>query len=200
MTDKFLTLGSTLAAFLASLCCLGPLLLGGLGLGAALSATFTPLRPYFLGASAVLLGLGFYFVYRQPKAPEVCEGEVCAPDNRTGRLAKPLLWLATLTVAALALFPVYGGKLLSATSAAAPAATPAVETVELEISGMTCEACAGVVQSYLLEAPGVAEAEVDYAAGRARVKYDPQQTNPVLLVEAVDRSGYQASLPASEEE
>lgn len=67
MKDNTFTLGSVVAAFLASLCCLGPLLLGGLGLGTVLVATFAPLRPYFLALSAFLLAMGFYFVYRKPK-------------------------------------------------------------------------------------------------------------------------------------
>jgi mercuric ion transport protein len=96
MKERSLAIGSTLAAFLASLCCLGPLLLGGAGLGAALVATFGPLRPYFLAVSATLLAGGFYFVYRKPKAAEACAGETCAPQSGTRRMAKPLLWLATL--------------------------------------------------------------------------------------------------------
>ena len=60
MKERSLAIGSTLAAFLASLCCLGPLLLGGAGLGAVLVATFAPLRPYFLAVSGVLLAGGFY--------------------------------------------------------------------------------------------------------------------------------------------
>jgi mercuric ion transport protein len=109
MNGKFLALGSTLAAFIASLCCLGPLLLGGIGLGAVLVATFAPLRPYFLTVSALLLALGFYFVYRKPKPAEACAGEVCVMESPARRWAQPLLWLATLAVAALALFPYYGG-------------------------------------------------------------------------------------------
>ncbi len=66
MKDNTFTLGSVVAAFLASLCCLGPLFLGGLGLGTVLVATFAPLRPYFLALSAILLAVGFYFVYRKP--------------------------------------------------------------------------------------------------------------------------------------
>jgi len=68
MKGRSLAIGSTLAAFLAWLCCLGPLLLGRAGLGAALVAMFAPLRPYFLAVSAILLAGGFYFVYRKPKA------------------------------------------------------------------------------------------------------------------------------------
>jgi hypothetical protein len=55
MKERSLAIGSTLAALLASLCCSGPLVLGGAGLGAVLVATFAPLRPYFLAVSGVLL-------------------------------------------------------------------------------------------------------------------------------------------------
>ena len=194
MTDRFLSLGSAVAAFVASLCCLGPLILGGVGLGAVLMATFAPLRPYFLTLSAMLLALGFYFVYRKPRTAEACEGEVCASDSRARRAAKPLLWLATLAVLALALFPYYGARLLPARAAAPPAATATPATAELKISGMSCEACAGVVKAKLLETAGVVEAEVHYAAGRARVKYDPAKTDPGQLVAAVNATGYQATL------
>ncbi|MBI3669220.1 MAG: mercury transporter MerT, partial [Acidobacteria bacterium] len=95
MNGKSLAVSSTLAAFLASLCCLGPLVLGGVGFGAALVATFAPLRPYFLTLSGVLLALGFYLVYRKPKHAPACEGETCAPESPTRRMAKSLLWLAT---------------------------------------------------------------------------------------------------------
>lgn len=200
MTDKFLSLGSAAAAFVASLCCLGPLVLGGAGLGAVLMATFAPLRPYFLAVSAVLLVLGFYFVYRQPRSAEACAEEVCAVDSRARRAAKPLLWLATLAVLALALFPYYGGRLVSPTAASSPAANVTLATAELKITGMSCEACAGVVKAKLLETPGVTAAEVDYPAGRARVTYDPTKTNPVNLVGAVNATGYSASLPEADQE
>ena len=194
MNEKFLALGSTIAAFVASLCCLGPLVLGGVGLGAALVATFAPLRPYFLVLSAALLALGFYFVYRKPKPVQACEGEVCAPQSRTRRMAKPLLWLATVAVAALAFFPIYGGRLVGSSKAAAPAATVVLQTAELKIAGMDCEVCAGVIQRKLLETRGVIRAEVHYAAGQATVKYDPTQIQTTQLIEAVNAAGYQASL------
>jgi mercuric ion transport protein len=194
VNEKSLAIGSTLAAFVASLCCLGPLILGGVGLGAVLVATFAPLRPYFLAVSAVLLALGFYFVYRKPKALPACEGEVCARDGHAGRLVKPLLWLVAAAVVALAFFPSYGGKLVGASARAPKAAIAQSETVELKISGMLCEACAAVIQHKLLETPGVAAATVDYPGGRAAVQYDPTRTDPARLIATVKRAGYQASL------
>lgn len=194
MNERWFALGSAGAAFVASLCCLGPLLLGGLGVGALLVATFAPLRPYFLTASGILLALGFYLVYRKPRATAACEGEVCAPDSAARRVAKPLLWLATLAVLALALFPYYGGKLVPPTRAAAPSAAAALETIELKIEGMDCEACAGVIRNKLLETPGVATAEVHYPAGHAAVSYDPARATPEALIAAVKSAGYSATL------
>jgi len=193
MNERWFALGSAGAAFVASLCCLGPLLLGGLGVGALLVATFAPLRPYFLTASGVLLALGFYFVYRKPHAAAACEGEVCAPDSPARQVAKPLLWLATVAVLALALFPYYGGKLVRPTRAAAPAASAALETLELNIGGMDCEACAGVIRNKLLETPGVAAAEVHYPAGHAMVRYDAARVTPEALLAAVKSAGYSAT-------
>ncbi len=197
MNEKFLSIGSTVAAFVASLCCLGPLVLGGVGLGAALAATFTPLRPYFLILSGVLLAGGFYFVYRKPQAAEPCAGEVCAPENRSRGMAKPLLWLATAAVAALAFFPAYGGKLVRPARVTSAAANVQLATVELKISGMTCEACAGIVKHKLIGTAGVAGAELDYPGGRATVKYDPTRTGPSGLVAAVNTTGYKAALSDS---
>lgn len=193
MKDKSFAIGSTVAAFLASLCCIGPLLLGGAGLGAVLVATFAPLRPYFLGLSAVLLAGGFYFVYRKPKTTEACAGEACAPQSQGRKLAKSMLWLAAVGVAALAFFPIYGSALLTAGKAAAPAASATLQIAELKIAGMDCPVCAGAIQRKLLDTRGVVKADVRYPAGSATVIYDSTQATPANLLEAVNSTGYQGS-------
>lgn len=193
MNEKSFATGSIIAAFVASLCCLGPLLLGGVGLGAALIGTFAPLRPYFLGLSGVLLAAGFYFAYRKPKTSVSCDGEVCTPQSRTRRMAKPLLWLATVAVAALAFFPSYGAKLVGLSKAGALPAPVASQTAELRITGMTCEVCAGAVQRKLLETPGVLKAEVRYPAGLATVQFDPAKMDTERLISAVNETGYKAT-------
>jgi mercuric ion transport protein len=194
MKDNTFTLGSVVAAFVASLCCLGPLLLGGLGLGTALVATFAPLRTYFLALSATLLAVGFYFVYRKPKPVQACEGEACAPHAPGKRAAKAMLWLTTLAVLALALFPKYGGKLAAASPVPGAVTSTALDNSELRITGMDCEVCASVIQRKLLETPGVAKARVEYPAGHATVQFDPSQITPDKLVEVVNSTGYKASV------
>jgi copper chaperone CopZ len=202
MKERSLAIGSTLAALLASLCCLGPLLLGGAGLGAVLVATFAPLRPYFLAASGVLLAGGFYLVlvYRKPKAAEACAGETCAPESTTRRMAKPLLWVAALAVAALAFFPSYGVKLVGKPAAAASISSATLQTAELKIKGMDCPVCSGVIQRKLLETPGVLKAEVRYPAGSATVQFDSSKTDTSKLIAAVNDTGYKAAVSNSAQE
>ena len=56
--DKSLVAGSVITAGLASLCCIGPIVFGGLGATAvALGAKFEILRPYFLTLTGIFLSL-----------------------------------------------------------------------------------------------------------------------------------------------
>ena len=192
MKERSLAIGSTLAALLASLWCLGPLLLGGAGLGALLVGTFAPLRPYFLAISLIFLAGGFYLVYRRPKAGEACTGETCAPGSGTRRMTKPLLWIAAVAVAVLAFFPSYGVKLAGSPAVPATASLAALQTTELKITGMDCPVCSGVIQRKLLETPGVVKAEVRYPAGSATVEFDATRTNTEKLVAVVKDAGYEA--------
>src|SRR5260370_18469390 len=190
-------MGAALAALLASLCCLGPLLLGGAGLGAVLVATVAPHRPYFLAVSGVLLAGGFYLVYRKPKAAEACAGETCAPESGTRRMAKPLLWVAALGVAALAFFPSYGVKLVGKPAAAASISSATLQTAELKITGMDCPVCSCVIQRKLLETPGVVKADGRYPAASATGQFDSSKTDTTKLIAVVKDTGYQAAVSNS---
>jgi len=75
-----------LAASGASLCCVGPLVLLGLGIGGAWVANLTALEPYspiFAGLTALFLGLAFRKLYL---TPQVCaQGASCADPRRLKR-------------------------------------------------------------------------------------------------------------------
>lgn len=64
-------------------------------------------------------------------------------------------------------------------------------TIELKVSGMTCEGCAKAVTRVLGNVPGVAVAKVDVAAGRASVT---GSACAEALIEAVVAAGYGAKL------
>lgn len=60
--------GSVVTALAASACCIGPVVFTLLGLGgAAFAVALEPYRPVFIGVTTLLLGSGFYLVYRRPR-------------------------------------------------------------------------------------------------------------------------------------
>ncbi len=62
--------------------------------------------------------------------------------------------------------------------------------ITLPVEGMTCGACATTVQKRLQQAPGVHDAVVNYATGKATVNIDDTQVSVAELVRAVRDSGY----------
>ena len=69
------------------------------------------------------------------------------------------------------------------------------ERCDLPILGMHCAACATRIEKALNKAPGVQNAGVNYATGRATVHYDPQTTDAAKLREVVKKTGYDAIVP-----
>ncbi len=63
-------------------------------------------------------------------------------------------------------------------------------TVEFAAQGMTCGSCAARIQKTLEKQDGVADAQVNYATGRALVTLDPHQVEVAHLQHAIDRIGY----------
>ena len=103
MKEIITGVGSVITAFLASLCCIGPVVgvfLGVGGLGAA--ASLEVYRPYFLGITFVFLGGAFYFTYGKKEDCE--EGEACEV-RQGGGWQRTLLWIATGTALIFAAAP-----------------------------------------------------------------------------------------------
>ena len=75
---------------------------------------------------------------------------------------------------------------------------PAVrDTIDLQVSGMTCASCAGRVERALLRVPGVLSASVNLATERVRVEAAAGTAGPADLAAAVRAAGYGATLPAA---
>jgi len=100
-------IAGVIAGITASVCCVGPLVLLGLGVSGAwignLSA-LEPYRPIFIGVTFVFLGLAFRKLYL---VPVVCApGQHCAvPANR--KRQRLIFWFVTIPVIALLSFPWY---------------------------------------------------------------------------------------------
>ena len=62
----------------------------------------------------------------------------------------------------------------------------------LQLSGMHCSACAGIIEQALLGLDGVTAARVSAASQRATVCWDPARTRPSAMLVAIGRAGYAA--------
>lgn len=67
-----------------------------------------------------------------------------------------------------------------------------METIQLNIRGMTCNGCINSVKNVLQKTIGVSSAEVSLEQNSATVIYNPEQINSAQLKAAVENAGYDA--------
>ena len=97
--------GGVVAAAGSALCCAGPVLAVTAGVSGAGLSAFEPFRPYFLGATAFFLVVGFALLDREEK--NACEpGKPCA-DPEVRRRMKLMLWVATGVAVVFATYPTW---------------------------------------------------------------------------------------------
>ena len=99
------SIAGLVTAFLASVCCIGPLVVATLGVGigvtGALASTveflkaLLPYRDVFVGLTLLLLGMSFYQAYRKP---------VCGTRPASG-LNRKWLWIIAAQALVLVLAP-----------------------------------------------------------------------------------------------
>ncbi len=98
-------LAGVLAAFGASACCAGPLLLVALGAGGVWAARLRliePLQPFFLVVALGLVGLAFHRMYIVPR--RCAPGRACAAPAVLRR-QRVVFWGSVVLIKALLLFP-----------------------------------------------------------------------------------------------
>ncbi len=62
----------------------------------------------------------------------------------------------------------------------------------LQLSGLRCAACAGIIEAALMQVPGVLTAQVSAASERVTVQWDPARAQPSALLAAVRSAGCEA--------
>lgn len=85
--------------------------------------------------------------------------------------------------------------LISALIAAIPLSASAGPTraVTLDVKNMSCAACPITVKKALMKVPGVESTTVDFEAGTAVVRFDPDKTNVEALTRATGDAGFPSS-------
>lgn len=105
MKNKYFISGSIITSLLASICCIGPLILAMLGLtGVAAFSFLEPLRPYLISASVVLFGFAFYFVYRKKAIVNKDDKRRIITSSKKDRLA---VWIAFIISIAVIFVPFF---------------------------------------------------------------------------------------------
>ena len=67
---------------------------------------------------------------------------------------------------------------------------PSLTRIDIPVEGMTCAACAVRIGKGLGKLDGVEQADVNLAAGRATVRFDPARTDRVELAAKIESLGY----------
>lgn len=182
------SVGGVTAAVIASLCCIGPVLVVFLGVGsiAAFSA-FEIYRPYLIGLTVALTGLAFFLMYRKREVK--CEDGTCKMESAS-TWAKTGVWTVTILATLAVGFPYFG----FAPQASVNNAVDSTAVVTLTITGMDCRACAAGIQGSLASIKGVRKARVDFPSGKGTVEYDSRIVKTALFVERVKENGFTATI------
>lgn len=65
-----------------------------------------------------------------------------------------------------------------------------METITMNVNGMTCGGCVASVTRVLKSVPGVSDVAVTLNPGAAKVTFDPARTAAPALRNAVEDAGY----------
>lgn len=188
------SVGAVVSAVLSSACCWLPLLLVAVGVSAgSVSGFLDAYRPWLLGVTGGLLAVAFYLTYFRKEACDPAS-TCAAPSTRLQQVNKVMLWVATVLVAAFALFPNYVGAFLDDGSVdLPPAAADSLEVVEVDVQGMTCEACAVSLTTALEQVSGVRRVAVSFPNKLATLHVTPNTSREEIL-QAIRETGYQGTV------
>ncbi len=179
-------------AIAASLCCITPvlaLIAGTSGIASSFS-WLEPFRPYLIGITILVLSFAWY----QKLKPRTAEEIAC--DCETDK--KPSFWqsklfLGIVTVFAILMmaFPYYGSVFSPDPKKEVTIVLQNnIQTLHLNVEGMTCSSCDNNVENAAYQAGGVIDAKADYRTGKAVVKFDKTKTSADKIIKSINATSY----------
>jgi copper chaperone CopZ len=184
-----------MTAIAASLCCITPVLAALAGIS-GLASTFSwlePARPYFMGATVLVLGFAWYQKLGNKQTDTVnCD---CETDQKPSFWqSRKFLGIVTVVAVLLLAFPSYASVFFSdAENTAVVASQDDLQKVEFTIKGMTCTGCEHHVKSEVNKLDGIIEVSVSYEKGNAIVKFDKTKTSIEAITAAINSTGYKVT-------
>jgi len=183
---------SAFTSIAASLCCITPVLalIAGSGSMASSLSWLEPARPYLIGLTIIVLGFAWY----QKLKPAVDECSCDVGEKPKFLQSKTFLLTITLFAALMLSFPVYSKVFFSNTKKETVQVEKSnIQTVELKIKGMTCQACEEHVNLEVNRLPGIIKSTVSFENRNALIQFDSSKTAVAKIIDAVHKTGYKVT-------
>ena len=183
-----------LSAVAASLCCITPVLalISGASGVASTFSWLEPARPYLIGITVLVLGFAWYQKLKPRTAEEIqcaCEEDEKPPFMQT----KKFLGIVTVFATMMLAFPYYAHIFYPSNDQKEVVIVNAsdLQTVNFDIKGMTCNACASHVENDVSKLPGIVNVTASFEAAKATVEFDQSKVSNSQIEEAINATGYQ---------
>lgn len=183
-------IAGVIAAIVASLCCITPVLalIGGLSGAASAFSWLEPFRPYLIGFTILLFSYAWYKKLK-PKPADDCG---CAENEKPKFIqSKTFLFISTVFAALMLAFPYYSHIFFPKDKKQVIIIDKNdIQTAEFKISGMTCQGCEEEVKHEVNKLTGIIKADVSYEKGTAEIQFDKSKTNIEEITKAINSIGY----------
>ena len=178
-----------IAALAASSCCIPPLIVSIAGIGGASSSLswMEPFRPYLIGIAIIAIGYAWY-AHLKPKKVDDCGCEIEKPkfyQKRSFLVGMTLFSIISITI------PYYSHLIFPDNKKEVVVDNDAnIKKVEIQIEGMTCDACQNHVDFAVNELNGIVSVKTSYEKKNTVIVFDTTQTSIVEINQAINSTGY----------
>ncbi|MDA1069723.1 MAG: mercuric transporter MerT family protein [Verrucomicrobia bacterium] len=184
---KWLVGGGLGAAFIASLCCIGPAVFIALGLGSfAAAGIFESLRPWFALVAVLALGFAWWQALRK----KACADGSCEIPAKSRKSQIVFLSLVSLLAMGFLAYPSIANLILKTGGDTQTAMGPNSSELVVAIPSMDCAACAVGIQRALNKVEGIDSAQISYENKKAVVVYNSQKVTQATIFEAIRETGF----------
>jgi mercuric ion transport protein len=179
-----------IAATVASLCCITPILalIAGTTGFASTFSWIEPFRPYLITFTILVLLLAWYQKFKSQKQEIDCD---CEEERAKLINSKKFLLFVTLFAGLMLAFPYYSQIFYPNTSKVVVYVKESnISEVEYNIKGMTCSGCEVHIESEVNKLKGIILVKANHEKGNTFVKYDKTKVANNEIKDAVKKTGY----------
>lgn len=147
-------------------------------------------RPYLIGITVLVLGFAWYQKLK-PRMEEEIQCDCETDEKPSFWQSRKFLLIVTLFAALMMAFPYYSPIFYPDNKKEVVYVNTAdIVTMDMDIKGMTCEACDSHVAHAAYEVDGVLDAKADHETGKAVVKFDKSKTSADDIIKSIDATSY----------